>query len=61
MYEFVAAFKSIGIALLTVIGLGIVGVLGFSCIPGIMAYISIIGAGIGSIVFAVYIIVSTAE
>lgn len=58
MYEFVAAYKAIGIAFLVAIGLGIVGVLGFSFIAGIMAYTTIITGGLGSIVFAIYLMAS---
>jgi polyferredoxin len=58
MYEFVAAYKSIGLAFLVAIGLGVLGVFGFSFIPGIMAYTTIILGGIGSIVFAIYLLAS---
>lgn len=61
MYEFVAAYKSIGVAFLASIGLGIVGVLAFTTIPGIMAYTTIILGGIGSIVFAIYLMTSLSE
>ena len=61
MYEFVAAYKSIGVAFLTAIGLGILSVLLFTTIPGIMAYTTIILGGLGSIVFAVYLLTSLSE
>lgn len=38
------------------IGLGIVGILSFSYLPGIMAYTTIVGGGVGSIMFAIYLL-----
>lgn len=56
MYNFVKAYKEVGIAFLVAIGLGIVGVLAFSYLPGIMTYATIIVGGVGSVIFAIYLL-----
>jgi len=49
MYQFVAAYKSIGIAALSALGIGILGLILFSLMPAVMSYLTTIFGGFGCI------------
>jgi len=55
MFNFVTAYKSIGISFIAAIVIGIVGILTYSCIPMIMSYASIILGGIVCLIFGSYL------
>ena len=61
MLNFVSAYKSIGVSLLSGLGLGIIAVLLFSFLPTATAYASIVLGGIGCLVLAILLFVSKSE
>lgn len=58
MYQFVAAYRSIGVSFLFAIVFGIIGVIGFSTFPRVMSYFSVIFGGIGCIIAAIFLIIA---
>jgi len=58
MFNFVAAYESMGVALLYGLGLGLLCILLFSCMPQAMAYISVILGGISCVVLAILLFVN---
>ena len=58
MFNFVAAYESVGVSLLCGLVLGIIGILLYTCMPGCMAYSSIILGAICCIVFAIILFIN---
>ena len=58
MFNFVAAYESVGVSLLCGIGLGIFGILLFSCMPKFMTYTSIILGSLCCVAMAIILFVS---
>jgi hypothetical protein len=58
MFNFVAAYESMGVSLLCGLGLGLLCILLFSCMPQAMAYISVIFGGISCVGLAIVLFVN---
>ncbi len=56
MLSFVSAYRSIGVAILTALGLGVIGVVLFSLLPTFTTYLSVILGGLGCIAAGIYIL-----
>ena len=58
MFNFVAAYESMGVSLLYGLGLGLLCILLFSCMPQAMAYISVIVGGSCCVALAILLFVN---
>ena len=58
MFNFVAAYQSVGVSMLCGLGLGLFGILLFTCMPTCMAYTSIILGSLCCVAFAIILMIN---
>jgi hypothetical protein len=61
MFNFVSAYKAVGVSLLCGMGLGLMGILLFSCCAGVTAYLGIILGGLCCVSLATILLITNSE